>query len=153
LDRQFDTVEGLPVEIKSNVKISYLTIAPELYIRPFHSGLFLGFAPKISVLLNSNYTITRNLISTTETIQGTTYNDIRFSNGTTTETVVDEQITDANTLLFSALLSVGYDINFGSFGIAPILTYDYPFTTVRNTNENNWKIASLYGSVAIKFKL
>ena len=146
-----DTIMNVLVNQTADVDVSYLSISPQIYFRPFETGLFLSVSPALSILLSSRYSQTQNFPSTT-TIEGIPHN-LRFSNGAGTETLQYGQLPDANSIRFSALFSLGYDLPVGNVTIAPIVTYDYPFTTVRNTNENNWKIASLYGSLGLKFKL
>ena len=79
--------------------------------------------------------------------------NVRFENGTMDETLEDGPITNAKSLRLGAILSVGYDITMNDRAvIAPMFTYDLPLTTIRDDLATGWKIASLYGSVELKYK-
>jgi hypothetical protein len=154
-------------ERDGSVKETFLVVAPFVRYEFFRNGPFLQVAPGISILLSSNFTHTRllnssTLVLTTKGSNGDssfTETNVRFENGTRSETLESGKIINAATTRISALLTAGWDIPVGDNSvIAPMITYDLPFTTVRpnsvgSSGADNWKITSYYFSVGLKYKL
>ena len=55
------------------------------------------------------------------------------------------------TMRYSALFSAGYDFAIKGLIMSPTITYDFPFSTVRDVDESGWKLSSLYASMTFKF--
>ncbi len=147
-------------ERDGDIKETFLTIAPFVRYEFFRNGPFLQAGPGIGFLVSSKFTHTRVLNSSTITLDnGQTITNVRFQNGTRTETLEDGKIANAVTTRISALLTAGWDIAIGDHSvIAPMITYDLPFTNVRPDfvgadGAANWKITSLYISVGLKYRL
>ncbi len=150
---QFDTV-ALQDNRVASVTLSFLRFAPYIQYQILHSDFFVQVGAGISVLLSSNITQTRQLPSNSvAAVGGQTYNNITFPNGTTSETIQSGSFGDIANPQFSGLLSAGYNFHFGIVSVAPMVKYDYPFSTNTSPNGNNWKTTSLYGSIAMKFNL
>jgi hypothetical protein len=139
----------------ASVTLSFLRFAPYIQYQILHSGFFVQAGVGISVLLSSNFTQTRQLPSNSVITfsNGQTYNNLTFTNGTTSETIQSGSFGDITNPQFSGLLSAGYDFRFGVVSIAPIVNYDYPFSTNSSPNGSNWKISTISGSIAMKFNL
>lgn len=153
-----------------SIKETFFTIAPFVRYEFFRNGPFLQVGPGIGILIASNFTHTRVLNSTTITLTthkvGSTLADstftlsnVRFQNQTREEQLESGKIANAGTTRISALLTAGWDIPVGDNAvIAPMISYDLPFTLVRPNSvgangADNWKITSLYFSAGLKYKL
>ena len=157
-----DSIASGPFGFTRNgsVKETFLTIAPFVRYEFFRNGFFLQAGPGIGFLLSSNFTHTRELNSSTIILDnGQTITNVRFENGTRSETLESGKIVNAATTRISALVTAGWDIPVGDNAvIAPMITYDFPFTTVRPNSigasgATDWKITTLYFSVGLKYKL
>ncbi|MDP4286920.1 MAG: hypothetical protein Q8922_03200 [Bacteroidota bacterium] len=149
-----DTVMQMPINRVLDVSITYITFMP--YLSYFIPGipLFLQLGTTVSDLQSSTFKETRQLATTSLTVNGHTIPDMRFQNGATTETLSDGPIQDANKLRVAAQMSIGYYVvDVFGFGVAPMVTYDLPLSTVRDVTATNWKISSIYGTVMLKFGL
>ena len=143
------------------VKETFLTLAPFLRYELARNGPFVQVGPGIGFLLSSHFTHTRVLNSGTITLtDGTQLSGVRFQNGTRTETLQDSVITNASGTRISALATFGWNIAIGDNAvIAPMITYDFPFTLVRpdtqveGNGSQGWKLATLFFSVGLKYKL
>jgi hypothetical protein len=142
---------------EGNVSATYLQIAPFVKYQFFRMGPFVQAGAGIGIMLGSNFTHHRVLTSSSATLSdGSQLRNIRFENGTDEETLEDGKIADALGTRISALLTAGYDIQVSERSvIAPMLTYEMPFSTIRENGNlaNDWKISSLFFTVALKFKL
>jgi hypothetical protein len=155
------------IQRDGSIKETFLVISPFVRYEFFRNGPFVQVGPGISVLLSSNFTHTRILNSSTIvlTTKGSngdstfTITNARFQNGTLTETLESGKIVNANTTRISAIITGGWDIPVGDNSvIAPMITYDLPFTLVRANSSGasgaaDWKISSLYFSIGLKYKL
>ncbi len=155
------------IERDGSVKETFLVLAPFLRYEFFRNGPFLQVGPGVDLLLSSNFTHTRVLNSSTITLttKGSngdstfTVNNVRFQNGTRSETLENGKIVNAATTRISALATAGWNVVVGDNAvIAPMVTFDLPFTTVRPNSVGpsgaaDWKITSLYFSVGLKYKL
>jgi hypothetical protein len=156
-----------PIERDGSIKETFLTLAPFARYELARNGPFLQAGPGIGFLLSSNFTHTRILTGTT--IEFANLNDpnnrftvdnVRFQNGTREETLQDGKIVGVAGTRISALVTAGWNLAVGDHAvIAPMITFDFPFTKVRDdlaTPENGstgWKIVSLYFSAGLKYKL
>jgi hypothetical protein len=158
------------IERDGSVKETLLVIAPFARYEFFRNGLFLQVGPGISFLLSSNFTHTRvlnssTIVLTTKSIVDPTKDstftvtNARFDNGTRSETLESGKIVNAVSTRISALVTGGWDIPIGDNAVlAPMVTLDLPFTTVRPNSPGasgaaDWKITTLYFSVGLKYKL
>jgi hypothetical protein len=137
----------------ASVTLSFLRFAPYIQYQILHSGFFVQVGAGISVLLSSNFTQTRQLTGNSVTFNGQTYNNLTFLNGTTSETIQSGSFGSIANPQFSGLLSAGYNFRFGIVSVAPMVNYDYPFSTNNSPNETNWKISTISGSIGMKFNL
>ncbi|MFI5263388.1 MAG: outer membrane beta-barrel protein [Candidatus Kapaibacterium sp.] len=152
---------GLGIERDAKIRETFLVLAPFLRYEFARNGPFVQAGPGISFLLSSNFTHTRILSSSTITLSdGTTISNVRFDNGTRQEEIENGKIPNVASLRLSALATVGWNILVSDNAVlAPMVTFDIPFTTVRpNTapgpsGADNWKITSLYFSAGLKYKL
>jgi hypothetical protein len=137
------------------LNISFLHFAPFIQYQVLHSDFFVQAGAGISVLLSSNITQTRQLPSnsTVTFSNGQTINNLTFTNGTTSESIQNGSIAAITNPQFSGQLSAGYNFRFGMVSIAPMVNYDYPFSSNSNPNGSNWKISTISGSIAMKFNL
>jgi hypothetical protein len=154
------------VERDGSVKETFLTLAPFIRYELARNGPFIQIGPGIEFLLSSDFTHTRVLNSSTITLtdindptKQSTYDNVRFQNGTRQETLQTGSIVNAATTRISAIATVGWNLSIGDRSVlAPMISYDFPFTTVRPDfvgadGASNWKIASLYFSIGLKYKL
>lgn len=154
----FDTT--LLLQRNGSVKETFLVLAPFIRYELARNGPFVQVGPGISFLLSSNFTQTRTLITSSITLpDGSSISNLRFQNGTRDEQLENGKIINAATTRISALATAGWNITIGDHAvIAPMVTLDFPFTTVRpnsvgSSGANNWKITSLYFSAGLKYKL
>ena len=154
----FDTT--LVLQRNGSVKETFLVLAPFIRYELARNGPFVQIGPGIDFLLSSNFTHTRVLNTSSITLpDGTVINDLRFNNGTREEQLESGKIINAAATRISALATAGWNITVGdNAGIAPMITFDFPFTEVRpnsvgSSGANNWKITSLYFSAGLKYKL
>ncbi len=149
------TLSGMSIDRVGTVKTTYAVLNPYVQYQFFRMGPFVQAGPSFGFLMSNHFTHVRNLLSTTATINGTTYDNLRFSSsGTTEETVEDGPITDASGMRIGLLISAGYNIGVSERSVlSPLLTYDFPITAIRSSAASGWKIGSLYISAVLKFKL
>jgi len=134
------------------VTTAYVRFEPFFQYQILHSDFFLQIGAGISVLTSSHFTQTRELVSNSAMLKdGTAVDNLTFTNGAQSETIEDEDVQNANQLRFSGLLSAGYNLGFWGIALVPNVTYDYPLNSVQT--DKDWKISSLYGSVALKYIL
>src|SRR5665213_1591735 len=146
---QIDTVV-LPMNLTGTLTMSLLSLQPFIQYQVLHSDFFVQVGARISDLTSSNFTQTREMTSNSITFSdGTTISPLVFTNGTHKEEVQYGPLPSATRLLFSGILSAGYNFVSGRMSLAPMVTYDYPFSSPQGGGA--WKIASLYGSLAVGF--
>ena len=155
------------IQRDGSVKETFLVLAPFVRYEFFRNGPFVQLGPGIGFLIASNFTHMRTLNSSTIVLTTKGYsgdstftvNNVRFENGTRSETLESGKIVNAASSRISALATFGWDIPVGDNAvIAPMITYDFPFTTVRpnsvgESGAADWKITTLYFSVGLKYKL
>ena len=153
--RQTDTIASLAINRNAYVKTTYINLTPYVQYQFFRMGPFVQAGVDVGLLVANHFSQQRQLTNTTVKIGDSTYNDIRFrSTGTTEETIQDSSISYVNKLRLGLVLSAGYNISVSDRSIlSPMLTYDFPLTTIRNVAANGWKIGSLYATVVLKFML
>ncbi len=139
-----DTALLLQESTTGALLLTFLQFEPFVQYRLFKSNFFVQVGAGISVLLSNDLTETRQLPITSSYL---------FGNGTNSETIQGGHVAEITNPQFSGLLSAGYNFRFGIATIAPIVTYNYPFSTGSNQNGNDWKISTIYGSLALKFNL
>jgi hypothetical protein len=153
-------------ERDGDVKETFLTLAPFVRYELARNGPFVQIGPGIGFVLSSHFTHTRVLNSSTIEVtspsgERTTLTNVRFQNGTREETLQDSAIENVSGTRISALATFGWNLALGDHAvIAPMITYDFPFTKVRDdldanqpNGSQNWKLATLYFSVGLKYKL
>jgi hypothetical protein len=155
----------LLMERDGSVKETFLTLAPFVRYELARNGPFVQIGPGVGFLIASDFTHNRVLTNTTITIydsatqKSSQFTGVRFQNGTRQETLQTGKIVNAATTRISALATVGWNLSIDERAvIAPMITYDFPFTKVRpdspgGDGASNWKISSLYFSVGLKYKL
>jgi hypothetical protein len=138
-----------------DIKTTYLTFTPFVKYQFFRLGPFVQAGLGVGLLMSNHFTHHRELTSSTATLDnGSVVNNLRFANGTMEETLEDGPITDVKSLRLGLQIGAGYDISVNDHAvIAPTFTYDLPLSTVRDTRSTGWKISSLYGTIALKYKL
>jgi hypothetical protein len=140
------------------VDLTYVGFTPFLKYQFQRVGAFVQMGPNIQFLVSSHILHRRELIAPYTIDRGTTEQPdivpIKFNNGERFEILQDEELTTANGTRISLQITGGYDFELSDHSlISPMITYELPFTTVRDDLADNWKITTLYGSVAIKFRL
>ncbi len=147
--------EGMSVERTDVVDLTYVGFAPFIKYQFARVGPYVQVGPNIQFLVGSHILHRRELISpfTVERDPGE-FIPIKFNNGERFEILQDEELTTANGTRISLQITGGWDFELSERSlISPMITYELPFTTVRDDLADNWKITSLYGSVAIKFRM
>lgn len=135
--RTFDRVG----EISAN----YIGFSPFIKYQFARIGPFIQAGPIFQFLVGSHYLHKRVLYSAS---------GITFSNGSNEETLVDGPIEGAKSFRFAAQITAGYDVEISEQSLlAPMVTFEIPFTTIRDDLASNWKIQSLFASVAVKFRM
>jgi hypothetical protein len=153
---QNDTITEFPLNRVAYVKTTYINFSPYVQYQFFRMGPFVQAGVEVGLLVANQFKQSRQLTGTTVTTTGgQTYTDLRFSsNGTLEETIQDGAIDNVNKLRLGLLLSAGYNIAVSEKSVlSPLLTYDFPLTTIRDLAANGWKIGSLYATVVLKFRL
>ena len=151
---QSDTIASMPISRIGNAKTTYVTLSPFIQYQFFRMGPFLQMGPTFGLLVANHFTQTRQLLSDQAIVGGQTFSNLRFVNGTLEETVDDGPIDNISNLRVGLLLSAGYNVVVSERSVfTPMLTYDYPLTSLRSTAATGWKIGSLYASAVLKFLL
>ncbi len=143
----------IPLTHRLDITATYLSLSPYLSYEIPNTGLYFQFGPSVSDLLSSQLTETRSIKYSTVTLNGQAFNNVVLFNGSNSETTADGPISYVNQWRVSALISAGYEIPVGRSTIGPVVSYDYPLTTIRSVNASNWKISSIYGTIVLKFGL
>ncbi|MDP4200479.1 MAG: outer membrane beta-barrel protein [Bacteroidota bacterium] len=150
----YDTVAQMPLNRIGTVSMTYLNLLPYVQFQFYRMGPFVQAGLQAGMLLSNHFTQQRELTQTSIVVNGSPVTDLRFQNGTIDETLDDTTITDVSKLRLGLVLSAGYNVQVSERSVlSPLLTYDFPLTTVRTTNASGWKIGSLYASVELKFRL
>ncbi len=145
-----------------DIAATYFTVAPAVKYQFFRGGPFVQAAAGISFLMSSKFTHTRELTSTSAELldpsgnpTGQVITDVTFQKtGTREETLEDGEIANIKGLRLGILLTGGYDIPVSDKAIlSPMLTYDFPLSTVRDDMAQDWKISTLLLSVGLKYLL
>ncbi len=149
-----DTVAGMHLNRISKVSMTYLNFLPYVQYQFFRMGPFVQVGLQVGMLMSNHFTQQRELTQTSALINGQTIPNLRFQNGTIDETIDDGPITDVSSLRLGLVLAAGYNIQVSERSVlAPMLTYDFPLTTIRSVNASGWKLGSLYASAELKFRL
>jgi len=140
---------------EGDVSLTYLNFIPYARYQFYRDGPFLQLGAGIDLLVGSHFTHKRTLTKTTAQLEdNTTIDNIKFENGTREETLEDGEVTNASGIRLGALLTFGYDFPASERSvISPMITIDYPISAVRQENAQGWKLSTVEGSVAFKFKL
>jgi hypothetical protein len=139
-----DTTLPIQGSRTGSVTLTILQFEPFAQYQILNSNFFLQVGAGISVLLRNDFTQTRQLSSNSP---------YSFTNGTKSEAIQGGNIGGITSPQFSGLLSAGYNFRFGTISIAPMVNYDYPFSTNSSAGGNNWKISTVSGLIAMKFNL
>jgi hypothetical protein len=150
--------EGMSVERTDVVDLTYVGFTPFIKYQFSRVGPFVQMGPNIQFLVSSHILHRRELIAPYTIDRGKPGEPdlvpIKFNNGERFEILQDEELTTANGTRISLQVTGGWDFELSEHSlISPMITYELPFTTVRDDLADNWKITSLYGSVAMKFRL
>ena len=144
-----------PINRTVTVNLTYVGFTPFVKYQFARVGPFVQMGPNFQFLVSSHLRHQRELMVTS-----VPYGDppqqvpIRFNNGETIEVLQDEEMTTANGMRISLQVTGGWEFELSEHSlIAPMITYELPFTTVRDDLASDWKITSLYGSLAIKFRM
>lgn len=157
-----DSPATVRVKFRRNgdVSATYFTVAPAIKYQFLRGGPFIQAAAGISFLMSSTFIHKRELTSTTADLLDDNGNviaqvpDVTFETGTREETLEDGEITDAKGLRIGILLTGGYDIPVSDKAIlSPMVTYDFPISTIRDDRAENWKFSTLLLSVGLKYLL
>jgi hypothetical protein len=144
----------LAVNRNTTLNLAFFHFEPFIQYQILHTDFFIQLGAGISILSSNQFSETRTLGSNSITLSnGTTINNLTFMNGSNTETIQGGSIGGIMSPQFSGLFSAGYNFRFGIVSIAPMVNYDYPFSTNSSSNGNNWKISTISGSIAMKFNL
>lgn len=158
-----DAVTAVRIRFRRNgdVSATYFTVAPAVKYQFFRGGPFVQLAPAFSFLLSSNFIQRRELTSTTAEVIDTNTGavigsvpDVYFDNGTREEILEEGKITNAKGLRIGILFTGGFDISVSDKAIlSPMITYDFPISTIRDDRAENWKFSTLLLSVGLKYLL
>jgi hypothetical protein len=140
------------------VDLTYIGFTPFIKYQFTRVGPFVQAGPNIQFLVSSHILHRRELTSPYVIDRGTPGNPdivpIKFNNGERFETLQDEELTTANGTRISLQVTGGWEFELSDHSvIAPMVTYELPFTTVRDDLAKDWKITTIFGSVAIKFRI
>ncbi len=148
---KIDTVM-LPTNRTGNLTMTLLSFKPFIQYQVLHSNFFVQVGAGISALTSSNFTQTRTMTTSSVTLpDGTTINNLTYPDGSRSDEIQYGALSNATSVLFSGRFSAGYNFIAGRMRLAPMVTYDYPFSKVQSGE--NWKVASFYGSLALGFQL
>jgi len=151
-----DSTSVIPLQRTADVKTTYLAILPYVQYQFFRMGPFLQGGLDVGYLMASKFSQNRDLLNDALVLpNGDHVQNLRFSNGTKSESLQDENpITGVSKIRLALVISAGYNLAVSERSVfSPLLSYDFPLTTIRNENAANWKIGSLYASAVLKFKL
>jgi hypothetical protein len=146
--------KGAKIERTDKVDLTYVGFSPFIKYQFSRVGPFVQLGPNIQFLVSSHILHKRELISPYTVTRGDEQVPVKFNNGERFETLQDEELTTANGTRISLQLTGGWEFELSDHSvIAPMITYEQPFTTVRDDLANDWKISTLFASVAIKFRM
>lgn len=154
-DRQDSlTVRNATLDRTDVVDLTYVGFSPFLKYQFSRVGPYVQLGPNIQFLVSSHILHRRELLAPFTIEREGQQIPIKFNNGERFEILQDEELTTANGTRISLQVTGGWDFELSEHSlISPMITYELPFTTVRDDLADNWKITSLYGSVAIKFRM
>jgi hypothetical protein len=162
-DEATDEVSQGIIRFRRNgtINATYFVVAPAVKYQFFRGGPFVQLAAGISFLMSSKFVHHRELTSSTVDLLDGNGNvigqlqDVVFENThTREETLEDGEIANVKSLRLGALLTGGYDIPVSDKALlSPMLTYDFPISTLRDDRAEDWKISSLLFSVGLKYLL
>lgn len=148
------TLENPTFDRTSKVDLTYLGVAPFIKYQFERLGPFVQLAPHFQFLVSSHLNHQRELLTTRFVDEQGQEHPIVFNNGDQFETLEDYEVPFVKGMRISLQMTAGYDIELSETSlIAPMITYELPFTTVRDELASDWKINSFFGSVAIKFRM
>jgi len=148
------SLENPSFDRTAEVNLTYLGVAPFVKYQFSRVGAFIQMAPHIQFLVSSHLLHRRELLTTRFKDEQGIEHPIVFNNGEQFEVLEDYEVPNVKGMRLSLQLTAGYDLELSDHSlIAPMITYELPFTTVRDELANDWKINSLFGSVAIKFRM
>ena len=151
---QVDTSVQIPVNRAGMVTASFIRFEPFVQYQILHSNFFVQLGMGISSITSSNISQTKTIANNSITLpNGTTINNLDFTNGSNAESVQNGEIPGESGLRGSGIVTAGYNIIIGKSSLLPMLTYEYPFSNIGSENSSNWRISTIYGSIAMKFNL
>jgi hypothetical protein len=139
-----------------DVKTTYILAMPFVKYQFFRIGPFVQLGPSVEFLVGNHFTHTRKLsVTRVELPDGNVLENLRFEKtGTREEELENGDIANVNGIRLGLQLTAGYDISVSERSIiAPMFTYDFPLSTIRDDDASGWKIGSLNFSAALRFKL
>lgn len=145
-------IANLRFDRNGTISATYAGFAPFVKYQFARLGPFVQLGGAIQFLVASHFTHHREVIA--GRMPDGAAVDLRFNNGTKEETLENGEIANARGMRIAAQVTGGYDIELSEHSLlAPMVTYEIPFTTIRDTEATNWKINSLFFSVAVKFRM
>lgn len=150
-----DTIAAMSLDRISAVSTTYFNVLPYAQYQFFRMGPFVQAGLQVGFLMSNHFTQQRELTQTSfTTISGGHIDNLRFQNGTVDATIDDTLISGVSGMRLGLVLSAGYNVQVSERSVfAPMVSYDFPLTAIRTTNASGWKIASLYASAELKFRL
>ncbi len=151
---QVDTSVQIPVNSAGMVTASFIHLEPLVQYQILHSNFFVQLGMGISSIASSNRSQTKTIANNSITLSnGTTINNLDFTNGSNAESVQNREIPGESGLRGSGIVTAGYNIIWENPAFYQMLTYEYPFSNIGSENSSNWRISTIYGSIAMKFNL
>jgi hypothetical protein len=140
--------------------VTYFFASPYIKITPFAIGLYFKVSPELGYLTSSNFIDSRSLNTQNIVLYQPNRNDsitltnVRFQNGTSSETLQNSTIDGVNKLRVALLFGVGYDIPLiNNFSLLPEASYNWPLTNVSNSPQSaNWKISSFAVTLGARYR-
>lgn len=135
-----NNVIEVTTEKQLEANLPLLMLEPDIAYR-----LFAGFDAHIGFqagyFLSPGYTYQEQIVAS---------NFVFAATGSKTRNKADGDLPHAQSMLFSGVAGVSYDIPFGRNILAPEIRYAIPFTTI---TDGDWKVASLHFGATFKVPL
>jgi hypothetical protein len=144
-----ETFSNFSIQDNGQVSTTYITFEPYARYKLFRTPIFVQAGADIGVLAYSHFYQRRDNL--TGALNGQTVTGLLYPSGASDTVLENNPLQNISTMRYSALFSAGYDFAIKGLIMSPTITYDFPFTTVRDVDESGWKLSSLYASMTFKF--
>ncbi len=148
-------IDSINIDDNGDFTTTYLTVAPYARYKIPVVGLTIEAAAGIDYLLSSHFLQTWSIANAF--LAGKQVSGVKYASTGLGDTIPENgPIQNLATTRYSALISLGYPLNFMGLDVSPTITADIPISNIRSANSNDlnptyWHVATYYASVAVRF--